>query len=108
MMQMAFTVFAGLVLVATASCGGTDPGPQGGGEQQDGERQLGWPSSDNNSNQNDGHDKPRWKNPCPGPACDPYRSHPEWSVDPPPDFEQQRTIKFDPAPQFAPKIAKTR
>ncbi len=30
---------------------------------------------------------PKWKNPCPGPACDPpYQLHPDWLVDPPPDY----------------------
>lgn len=32
---------------------------------------------------------PKWKNPCPGPACDPpYQLHPDWLVDPPPDDRQ--------------------
>jgi hypothetical protein len=46
----------------------------------------------------------RSKNPCPGPACDPPRLHPEWQVDPPPDDKSAQRIKNagDPARPAAP------
>lgn len=74
-------------LLSFVACSGADPGPQGGGGSGGREEPgYGMPPSDNDSDFDDGSGWPRWKNPCPGPACDPYRgAHPEWIVDPPPD-----------------------
>lgn len=63
---------------------------------------MGGPS-ENDSDMDDGSYWPKWKNPCPGPACDPPRGiHPEWIVDPPPDRESPATPATNPAPLSAP------
>jgi len=74
-------------MLACFGCSGADTSPSGNGSGGGGEDPgYGLPPGDNDSDFDDGSGWPRWKNPCPGPACDPYRgAHPEWIVDPPPD-----------------------
>jgi hypothetical protein len=85
MVRSAFAAFAAAVMCMLVGCSGADPGPQGGGGGREDDGHLGWPPSDNDSTMDDGSYWPKWKNPCPGPACDPYRNDPRWLVDPPPD-----------------------
>src|SRR5262245_24577679 len=69
-----------------------DPGPDAGGGPAPDQPTYGMPSGNNDSDMDDGSYWPKWKNPCPGPACDPPygRVRPQWLVDPPPDEIDQR------------------
>ncbi len=60
--------------------------------------------SNNDSDMDDGSYWPKWKNPCPGPACDPYRDKRDQVVDPPPDKESPATPAINPAPLSAPVV----
>lgn len=102
--NLTFLLLMGVCL-ALAGCG---DGPETGGSDEEPNQPsqpgLGGPS-DNDSDQDDGSYWPKWKNPCPGPACDPYRGvHPEWIVDPPPDKESPATPAINPAPLSAPAV----
>jgi len=77
-------------IIAFTGCAGADDVSQGGsgGGGDDDRPGYGLPPGDNDSDLDDGSGWPRWKNPCPGPACDPPRgAHPEWVVDPPPEHQ---------------------
>ncbi|MEY4745327.1 MAG: hypothetical protein RL272_1272 [Candidatus Parcubacteria bacterium] len=99
--RLAFAL--GLLLVA-AGCGGADDGHGAGGSDTAGAPTDGTslPPRDD-PGRDDGSGWPRWKNPCPGPACDPYRDDPRWLIDPPPDeaFRQRAMRPSLPAPERA-------
>lgn len=73
-----------------AACGGDDTGHDetgaGGGDQE--QEEMPWGYSENDSSYDDGSAWPKWKPPCPGPACDPPRDEREWVSNPPPDEDE--------------------
>lgn len=73
-----------------AACGGDDRGhdDETGAGGADQEQQMPWWSDDHGSNYDDGSAWPKWKNPCPGPACDPPRDERDWVSNPPPDEDK--------------------
>ena len=87
------------LLLTLAGCGGADDarGPDGPSAQQPPGEELPLPSNDDDPGRDDGSGWPRWKNPCPGPACDPYRLPYVERGDPPPDRERVG-IAIDPQP----------
>lgn len=95
--------FALAAMIALAGCGGADETAGAGGSDGVATPDNGGalPPGDDDSSRDDGSGWPRWKNPCPGPACDPYRQDPRWLVDPPPDLERMRTTIVRPPERAA-------
>lgn len=84
---MVRVIFAAALMLASFACGGTDPDPsgEGGGDVADDDYGGALPPEDDGSNFDDGSGWPKWKNPCPGPACDPPRNTRDEVINPPPD-----------------------
>lgn len=68
-------IFAAALMLVSFACGGTDSAPSGDGGGDGADDGFGGAlrSGNNDSDHDDGSGWPRWKNPCPGPACDPPR-----------------------------------
>lgn len=81
---LAFLLVGTCLALAGCSDDGGDTGGSGGGADEPTQPGSGY-WGDNDSSQDDGSYWPKWKNPCPGPACDPPRSRYEQVSNPPPD-----------------------
>jgi hypothetical protein len=97
-MRSKLTFLAVSAVLALAGCG--DDG-QGRGETDEETEQpsppgLGGPSG-NDSDYDDGSYWPKWKNPCPGPACDPPKMDRDERINPPP-YEREPEQYGNPAP----------
>ncbi len=93
MKTKALAVLSVGLLVSALGCAGADPQQQDDAAPASG-GPIGWSASSPNPSASGAPFTPPWQSHCPGPSCDPgIGIHPEWIVDPAPDYVEKHSAK---------------